>query len=150
MNKDVRWQQRFNNYVKALRLLERVSEDVSIAEETGMLATIQAFEMVLELSWNLLKDKMSHDGLTFQPVPKTVYREAFNKGYIDDAQVWLAAIEKRNLSSHTYNEEVAKELWIIYWTCFYLPFNTYNKRRISGLQRKQNEPILWFAPEYAG
>ena len=110
MNKDVRWQQRFNNYVKALRLLERVSKDVSIAEETGMLATIQAFEMVLELSWNLLKDKMSHDGLTFQPVPKTVYREAFNKGYINDAQVWLAAIEKQNLSSHTYNKEVAKEL----------------------------------------
>jgi nucleotidyltransferase substrate binding protein (TIGR01987 family) len=37
-------------------------------------------------------------------------REAFKRGLIADGEAWMDMIEKRNLSSHTYNLEVATQL----------------------------------------
>ncbi|WP_371738456.1 nucleotidyltransferase substrate binding protein [Alcanivorax quisquiliarum] len=34
--------------------------------------------------------------------PKDVVREIAQSRYIDDVQLWLEAIDMRNLSSHTY------------------------------------------------
>ena len=110
MMQDIRWKQRFNNYVKALDLLERVSEGVTSDDEVGTLASIQAFEMVVELGWNLLKDIMHEDGLSVQPAPKPTIREAFKRGYIADGEVWTDAVQQRNLTAHTYNHSIAEQL----------------------------------------
>ena len=110
MNRDIRWKQRLNNYVQALALLERVSEDVTIADERGTLASIQAFEEVIELGWNVLKDYMEEQGLSFEPSPKGTLRQAFKSGYLQDGQVWLDALKQRNLTSHTYKQDVAETL----------------------------------------
>lgn len=37
-------------------------------------------------------------------------REAFKRGLIDDGEQWMEMIKSRNLSSHTYDEDTAKEL----------------------------------------
>ena len=108
---DIRWQQRFQNYKKALRLLQTcmpVDEQNPTPIET--LALVQAFEMCTELAWNVMKDYMHAQGLDFQATPKGAIREAFNKKIIPHGQVWLDAIESRNLSAHTYNHAVALEL----------------------------------------
>lgn len=34
-------------------------------------------------------------------------REAYSKGLLDDGEAWMAMIKSRNLSSHTYNQNVA-------------------------------------------
>lgn len=111
MSEDTRWQQRLNNYVKTLSLLERIIANAQENwTETDVLASIQAFEMTSELSWNLLKDYMEAQGLNFQPTPKEIYRQAFKHQIVDDGQVWLDVLKARNLASHTYNEETANEL----------------------------------------
>jgi len=111
MNDDIRWKQRFNNYVKALHLLEKVSlNEKNDWDEIRILASVQAFEMVLELGWKLLKDYMQYQGLNFQPIPKEVIRQAFNQNILEDGQVWLDALEARKFTSHTYHEEIAADL----------------------------------------
>jgi nucleotidyltransferase substrate binding protein (TIGR01987 family) len=37
-------------------------------------------------------------------------REAFKRGVITEGEVWMDMIDKRNLTSHTYNADVAKQL----------------------------------------
>ena len=37
-------------------------------------------------------------------------REAFKRDLLDDGALWMDMIEKRNLSSHTYNKALAEEL----------------------------------------
>lgn len=111
MSEDIRWKQRFNNYSKALQLLEScIPANPAEPTHKDILAMVQAFEMVVELAWNLIKDYMQAQGLVFQPTPKAVVREAFNKKIIPDGQVWLDAIKERNLAAHTYNEEIAHVL----------------------------------------
>jgi nucleotidyltransferase substrate binding protein (TIGR01987 family) len=106
-NQDIRWQQRFKNYQKALRQLERFLKetDLNELEQQGL---IQAFEYTYELSWNVIKDYLIFQGITDITGSRDAFRMAFNRGLIEEGQVWMSMIESRIKSSHTYNEEIAK------------------------------------------
>ena len=43
--------------------------------------------------------------------PRGCIREGWKQGLISDAEAWLEMMEKRNLSSHTYDENVAWEIY---------------------------------------
>ena len=105
MDIDIRWQQRLDNFSKAVKLLEEVQildlEKLSQLEKEGI---IQRFEYTLELGWKTLKDRMESDGLILDRIsPKVVIKEAFQAKYIDDIDSWLQMINDRNLLSHTYD-----------------------------------------------
>lgn len=70
-------------------------------------ATIQRFEFCIELAWKSAKKVMG----SATGAPKMVIREMAQSGFITDPKIWLEAIEKRNLSVHTYNEDLAKEVY---------------------------------------
>ena len=59
--KDIRWKQRFENFDKAYKLLEKYStkKKLSELEQAGI---IQFFEMTFELGWKVLKDRLESDG----------------------------------------------------------------------------------------
>lgn len=109
---DIRWQQRFQNFIKAFSLLEEAvvkfrNEGLSELEEQGL---IQRFEFTHELAWNVLKDYFEYQGNTDITGSRDATREAFNKGLIGDGEGWMEMIKSRNKSSHTYNEETTKEI----------------------------------------
>jgi len=108
-NQDIRWQQRFKNYQKALRQLERFLKETNLndMEEQGI---IQAFEYTYELAWNTIKDYLVYQGITEVIGSRDAFRIAFNRGLISDGSIWMSMIESRIKSSHTYNEEIAKEI----------------------------------------
>ncbi len=54
-NEDIRWKQRFRNYEKAFKLLERTLE-IKEPSEAEMGEAIRFYEMSLELAWKTLKD----------------------------------------------------------------------------------------------
>lgn len=41
---------------------------------------------------------------------KDTTREAFKAGLIEQRENWMAMIRSRNLTSHTYNEDTAKQI----------------------------------------
>lgn len=41
---------------------------------------------------------------------RSTVREAFKRGLVADGDVWMDMIEKRNLSTRTYNPTVAKQV----------------------------------------
>jgi nucleotidyltransferase substrate binding protein (TIGR01987 family) len=102
---DVRWKQRFQNFDRACALLERTAAnpDLSEAERGGL---IQFFEMAFELSWKLLKDYLVTEGYGVTS-PREAIKQAFQNQLIQDGGVWLTALEDRNLTTHTYDEETA-------------------------------------------
>ena len=71
---------------------------------------MQMFEFSFELAWKVLKDLLFYEGYDLS-VPREVIRKSFEAGYLDeeDCEIFLDALEKRNLLSHTYREEVANE-----------------------------------------
>ena len=109
---DIRWQQRFANYRKALaRLTEAVElrqqRPLSPLEQQGI---IQAFEFTHELAWNTFKDMAEFQGATGLLGSRDATRYAFKVGLIEDGENWMKMIESRNLSTHTYNESVAQDV----------------------------------------
>ncbi len=71
---------------------------------------IQAFEFTHELAWNTLKDFLESRGATAIYGSKDATREAFAKGLIANGDEWMAMIQARNRSSHTYNAKTANEV----------------------------------------
>ncbi len=112
MNKDIRWQQRFKNYQKALKQLENAvaiakERPLSNLEQQGL---IQAFEYTHELAWKTLKDFLNEQGYQDIYGSKDTSRVAFNLEILENGEVWMDMIKSRNLSSHTYNEDTTEEM----------------------------------------
>jgi nucleotidyltransferase substrate binding protein (TIGR01987 family) len=109
---DIRWIQRFNNFIKALsQLREGVTlahqRPLSKLEEQGL---IQAFEFTHELAWKTLKDFLDNRGVQGLYGSKDVSRTAFQTGLIANGEVWMDMIQSRNLTSHTYDEATAAQI----------------------------------------
>ncbi len=73
-------------------------------------ASIQRFEFCVELAWKVSKKHMG----TLSTAPKTVIREMAQAGLINSPELWFEFLEARNLSSHSYDEEVAKKIQNIF------------------------------------
>jgi nucleotidyltransferase substrate binding protein (TIGR01987 family) len=103
---DIRWQQRFDSYQKAVSQLTKFIDkgDLNELEEQGL---IQAFEYTYELGWNLLKDYLLYQGNPTIFGSRDAIREAFTLGLIADGEGWMKMLQDRNRTTHTYNEEVA-------------------------------------------
>lgn len=112
MEEDIRWQQRFQNFSKAISLLKEIKDlkldNLSLLEKEGI---IQRFVFTLELAWKTLKDKMEFDGLIIDKIsPKMVAREAYKTKYINDIDSWMRMIGDRNLLSHTYDFSLLEKI----------------------------------------
>lgn len=78
-------------------------EKMTIIERAGL---IQFFEMAFEQSWKLLKDYQEAEGFTIAS-PRQAIKQAYQSGIIADGHAWINALEDRNLTTHTYNEQTA-------------------------------------------
>lgn len=112
MHSDIRWKQRFRNYERALATLEqavRLAQErpLSELERQGL---IQGFEFTHELAWNVLKDFLEDKGISGLIGSRDATRMAFKNGLIEDGEAWMDMIRERNLSTHTYNQDVAAHI----------------------------------------
>lgn len=104
-----RWQQRLQNFDKALKQLNKFLKKIELneLEEQGL---IQAFEYTHELAWKTQKSFLESRGVSDIFGSKDTAREAFKLGLIEDGQVWMDMIKSRNLSTHTYNEATSQDI----------------------------------------
>jgi nucleotidyltransferase substrate binding protein (TIGR01987 family) len=107
--KDIRWEQRFSNYQKALAQLQKFI-DKGILSELEKQGLIKAFEYTYELAWNTLKDFLEYQGQTNIYGSRDAIRKAFELGLIDKGESWMDMLKSRDKTSHTYNEETAEEI----------------------------------------
>lgn len=111
MDVDVRWKQRFQNFDKAFKRLTDAIQIIRNEPDNVLLQAglIQTYEFTFELAWKTLKNYLEMEGFTV-PSPRATLRQAFQCGYIQQGDVWLKALNDRNLTAHTYDDEVAKEV----------------------------------------
>jgi len=114
---DIRWLQRLDNYRRALAALLRAvaiaqARELSELEEQGL---IQAFEFTHELSWQLLKDVLVDQGVTGISGSRDAVRESVRLELLPEGDElgWMAMIRSRNLTSHTYNPAIAREIALL-------------------------------------
>lgn len=105
--KDLRWKQRFENYKKSYKLLEKYT-NVNTHSELEKAGIIQLFEMTFELGWKVLKDYLEAQGYNVKS-PRETIKQAFQVGIIDDGHIWIDALSNTNLTTHIYDEAFAEK-----------------------------------------
>lgn len=68
---------------------------------------IQRFEFCVELSWKISIKLLGLD----TKAPNPAIRDMAQNHLIDNPQIWFDFLIARNKTSHTYNEDVAKEVY---------------------------------------
>ena len=96
-------------FEKALTSLEKALSQEK--NEFTRDASIQRFEFTLELAWKTAGKLLQKEGITFGLSPKNVIRECYQMGWIAQPEIWMDFLEKRNLTSHAYNEATANEVY---------------------------------------
>ena len=155
MEEDIRWQQRFSNYRKALlKLTEAIkiidlknnddTENINVKEsivkvlEEGL---IQRFEFTHELAWNVMKDFAEFQGNFNIKGSRDASREAFKMKLIQDADSWMDMIKSRNDTTHTYNEETTEEIVGKINEVYYPLFKEF-ERNMEGLHTGKQEDLF--------
>ncbi|MFV0564588.1 MAG: nucleotidyltransferase substrate binding protein [Flavobacteriaceae bacterium] len=118
---DIRWQQRYSNYNKALSKLEESVNYINrsfldkksnqVVDELIKEGLIQRFEYTHELAWNVMRDYAFYQGNSAIGGSRDATREAFKINLIKNGEVWMDMIQSRNKTSHTYNEQTANEIF---------------------------------------
>ncbi len=128
--KDIRWQQRFENYERSFKLLESAVNKGTdtILERAGL---IQFFEMSFELAWKVLKDYLEANGTEVKS-PREAIKTAFQQGLIENGHDWIDALTDRNLTVHTYDEATALliegKITGIYFPLLKELYSTFNRK----------------------
>lgn len=73
-------------------------------------SVIQRFEFCWELAWKALRLHLQDLGIMANN-PRDVFREALSSGLISDGNAWTEAQRMRNLTTHTYDEALAKSVY---------------------------------------
>jgi len=94
--------------------LKKLNEYLSIpvVSDRDRSGVIQAFEFTFELTWKTLQ-KLSHEEGLEVSGPKSALKNGFKLGLISSGEeaTYLAMLEDRNLMTHTYREELSKEIF---------------------------------------
>jgi nucleotidyltransferase substrate binding protein (TIGR01987 family) len=137
---DIRWEQRFSNYKKAL---SKLGEAVQLNSERALSelekqGIIQAFEYTHELAWKVMQDFFIYQGNAEIRGSKDATRQAFSVELILDGDAWMEMIKNRNLTSHTYNEEISEEIYKNIVGKFYPLFVAFQET-MEGVKRKEGQ-----------
>ena len=115
--KDIRWEQRFNNFSRVFTLLynELGKKEIDSFDQLQQEGLIQRFEYTFELLWKTLKDYLEHEGAEIDIIsPKNVFKTAAETYLLErmdvDGEILIKMLYSRNQLSHIYDFEKFKAI----------------------------------------
>mgnify|MGYP003591531409 FL=1 len=93
-------------------VLTRLNESLQfdLSQPLVVDACIQRFEFCIELTWKTLKKSLAIEGIEAN-TPRECIQQAYSIHWINDESAWLSMLKDRNLTSHTYKEDLALEIY---------------------------------------
>lgn len=85
-------------------------------KEVIQAGVIQNFEFTYELCWKFMKRWLELNltpGLFDGATRKELFRNALEQELITDFSSWVRYHELRNTTSHTYNRDIAEEIYLV-------------------------------------
>lgn len=94
----------------SLKQFEEGLNPKNLLERDG---AIQRFEFTFELSWKTLAKVLQQDKPLQDNSVKGIIREAAKQNLIRDVEAWFGFQHARNQTSHTYNQEIAEQVFTL-------------------------------------
>ena len=124
---DLQLKMKLNDYNKAVSKLSEALKGHIDVDDIYLDATIQRFEFTYELAWKLMKAYLEYLGILANS-PRGVFREAFKIEIISDATKWIKMAGDRNLTTHTYNQQNAVDIYNIIHKDYIKLFKEFQKQ----------------------
>ena len=106
---------KIDNFCRCLKVLEKGDFQNAEDDEIYRMGMIGQFQLTFELAWKALKFVLEQDGVGEAETgsARDILKLAVRTGFLQDENIWLLMLKKRNKSTHIYNEEDADELLIL-------------------------------------
>lgn len=92
---------------------------------------VQAFEYCYELVWKTMKRLLDRRGKGVNS-PRETFRAAALEGMIENPECWFTFLTLRNITTHTYDEEIMDSI-LIHFDAFEAELNKFIKKLGIGV-----------------
>ena len=108
----LQFMKKLENFINCLSIL--ADADFKLAEKNDIYRTgiIGQFNLTFELAWKALQEIMRMHSVEGAATgsPREILQLGYKIGFVNDSEVWLLMLKKRNTSVHIYNEDEIDEM----------------------------------------
>ena len=101
----LQFMKKLENFINCLSIL--ADADFKLAEKNDIYRTgiIGQFNLTFELAWKALQEIMRMHSVEGAATgsPREILQLGYKIGFVNDSEVWLLMLKKRNTSVHIYN-----------------------------------------------
>lgn len=134
---------KLDNFTKCLTIL--ANADFKMAESNDIYRTgiIGQFNLTFELAWKALQEIMRMHSVKGADTgsPREILQLGYKIGFINDPEVWLLMLKKRNTSVHIYNEVEVDEMILLIRDSFIPAFTVLKDTLVKKLQEAESSWI---------
>ena len=132
---------KLDNFTNCLSILENA--DFNLAETNDIYRTgiIGQFNLTFELAWKALQAIMRMHSVegAFTGSPREILQLGYRIGFINDSEVWLLMLKKRNTSVHIYNEDEVDEMIMLIRDSFIPAFIALKDMLVKKLDEAESD-----------
>ncbi|MBR3419716.1 MAG: HI0074 family nucleotidyltransferase substrate-binding subunit [Oscillospiraceae bacterium] len=106
---------KYDNFIRSLSALQRANFEQADYDEIYRTGVVGQFNLTFELAWKCLQSVLQMHSVAGAETgsPREILKLGYQMNFLQDADVWLLMLKKRNLSVHIYDEEQIDELIIL-------------------------------------
>lgn len=132
---------KLDNFANCLSIL--ANADFKLAETNDIYRTgiIGQFNLTFELAWKALQEIMRLHSVEEATTgsPREILQLGYKIGFINDSQVWLLMLKKRNTSVHIYNEDEVDEMIVLIHDSFIPAFTALKNILLKKLEEVESD-----------
>ena len=132
---------KLDNFSNCLTILG--DADFKLAETNDIYRTgiIGQFNLTFELAWKALQEIMKMHGVEEASTgsPREILQLGYKIGFLNDPEIWLLMLKKRNTSVHIYNEDEIDELILLIRDSFIPAFKILKETLIKKLDETESD-----------
>ena len=111
---------KLDNFSNSLNILTKADKKLIEEDELYRMGIIGQFSLTFELAWKALQAVLRLHGIEGSRTgsPLEILKLAYKVGFINDEDLWLNMLKKRNTAVHEYNEDKITEITTIVFDDF--------------------------------
>ena len=134
---------KLDNFSNCLDVLKRADFEIADENEIYRTGIIGQFNLTFELAWKALQEIMRMHSVKGADTgsPREILQLGYKIGFINDPEVWLLMLKKRNTSIHIYNEEEVDEMIMLIRDSFIPAFTVLKDTLVKKLEEAESNWI---------
>ncbi len=106
---------KIDNFANCLEILKNADFEMANNNNIYRTGVIRQFNLTFELAWKALQATLRLHGAAQADTgsPREILQIGYKLGFVNDSDVWLMMLKKRNTSVHIYNENEIDEMILL-------------------------------------